>query len=241
MSTFSVYFAEMVDVSILRNYFESYNNSRTCRNIDNLEKIKDVLNLEPRLDAIAFSLKYGYDKPTRILIKEEDGTCTDTEVIQVGFKTGFAIIKQYLNCLLILVSNSPGSVETLNVISYALKEQGSKPIPTEISDEDLEELLKKQKTVTGAKVEKNTRVSSMILDGELVNHSPGGEPDVCPEYSDEKGPKKWVRFLTFEKMTVTVYRQIPVKIACHRRGYIDSEDYVVNNVVPKLTLAYINR
>ena len=230
----------MVDLSILRKYFESYSNSRTCRNIDKLETVEDILNLEPRIDVIAFSLKYGFDKPTRIMIKEKDGTCTDTEVIQVGFKTGFAILKQYLDYLLILVSNSDGSVETLNVISYALKEQGSRPLPTEISNENLEIFLNKQKAVTGAKMEKNTRVSSMTLSGELINRGPDGKVDICQEYSDEKGPKKWARFLTLEKMNVTIYCQVPVKIACHRRSYIDSEDYIVKNVAPILTVAYTN-
>ena len=238
MSTFLIYFADSVDMLVLREYFKSYTNRRACRNIDGIEEIDDVLEIKPRNDAIAFSLRFGTEKNTKMMIKTEDGTCTDTDVVKVEFKEGFAIIKQHSDHLLILVSNSSGSVETLNIISYALKEQNSRPIPTDIPEDGLEELLRRQKSITGTKVEKNTRVSSMTLDGELVNRAPDGMTDTCQEYDEEKGPKIWVRYVTFEKKTMTIYRRNPVRITCNKMTYMDLEEYVTKNVVPLITWAY---
>ena len=241
MTTFSIYFAKYVDLAALRQYFETYTNRRHCRNIDTIEEIDDVLEISPREDSIAFSLKFGSEKKSKMLIKTEDGTCTDTEVIRVEFKTGSAVIKQYSDHLLILISNSSGSVETLNVISYALKKHGSKPIPTDISEESLEELLNKQKTIIGTRVEKNTRVSSVTLDGELVNRAPDGRADACQEYSEEKGPKMWVRYVTFENKTVKISHQNPVKVNSSKMSNLDLEDYITKDVVPLITWAYIEK
>lgn len=238
MTTISVYFAKYVDLAVLRHYFESYTCHRYCRNIDTLVEIDDTLEMNPRIDAIAFSLKYGSEKKTKVLIKNEDGTCTDTEVTQVEFKTGSAIIKQYSDHLLIMILGTSGSAETLNVVSYALKGHGSKPIPTDISEEKLEELLGRQKSIIGTKVEKNTRVSSMTLDGELVNRSPDGKADACQEYSEEKGPKMWARYVTFENKIIKIYHQNPVKINCSKISNLDLEDYITKDVVPLITWAY---
>lgn len=143
-----------------------------------------------------------------------------------------------MDCLAILVQSNGAGVEVINLISSALKQFDKRPIPTEIPDECLNEILDKQQTILMSKFEKDTRVQSITMDGVLAKRNDSGEMDSCQEYKDEKGPKEKAKYITFEKMSVQIFRQSPVKVMCGTKNPIVAEDHIFKEILPMVTWTY---